>query len=245
MRFAVIDIETIPAQRLPEACVPKFDESSVKLGNLKDALKIRDKIDDARTEWESTLAKKMSLDPDCCQVVCVGTFDSETGFQVFRADHEVAETTLLIDVWWWIREHYHNRVPLVSFNGIGFDLPILHRRAMLQDVSIAPDMYQALTRRHEHNTDHFDLMWLLAGRNPFNGNLATKSLDYYLNRFGLGSKMEDWDGSKVYPAWQQGLFEQIAEYCRHDVEMTSRLFRRVSPWLIAPRKQQTDSIAAG
>jgi predicted PolB exonuclease-like 3'-5' exonuclease len=242
MRFAVLDIETIPNQDLPEGCIPQFDETSVKLGNLKDPFKIREKMQEARSEWESGLDKKMSLDPDLCQVVCAVGFDSEKGFETF-ASEEASDFHIGLNVWAWIRERYNNQVPLVSFNGIGFDLPVLQRRAMYQDVSVAPGMYQALTKRQEYNTDHYDLMLLLAGRNPFSGKLETKSLNYYLNRFGLGSKMDDWDGSKVYPAWKEGRMEEILKYCQHDVEMTMRLFMQVSPWLIAP-KIQTSFAAA-
>jgi hypothetical protein len=237
MDYAVLDIETIPDQALPEACIPKFDESEVKLGNLKDQLKIREKIEQARVGWEEDLGKKMSFDRDLCQLCCAVCHDSRSDtFTTYPATTPEMELDALVGVWGWIAERYHRHIPLVTFNGITFDLPILQRRAMIHDVSVAPGMYQDLTKRQEYNTAHFDLMQLLAGRNPFSGKIEAKGLNAYLSRFGLGAKTEGWDGSMVYPAWKEGRMEEILSYCRQDVEMTARLFERVRPWVIVPKK---------
>jgi predicted PolB exonuclease-like 3'-5' exonuclease len=64
--YLVFDIETIPNQN---RLAPEFDPESVKVGNLKDAAKIADKIAEAKTEWESGLSKKLSLDGDLCEIV--------------------------------------------------------------------------------------------------------------------------------------------------------------------------------
>jgi 3'-5' exonuclease len=244
VRFSCIDIETIPNQAIPEECVPKFDEASVKTGNLKDPVKIREAIQKARDEFEAGIEKRMSLDPDLCQIVCVVGFDSETGFEEFRAPDSDCELTALAVAWDWIRERYNDRVPIVSFNGIGFDVPILARRAMIQDISVAPGMLSDLTRRQEYNTFHHDLMQLLAHRNAFSGKLETKSLEYYLRLFGIGSKTEGWDGSSVYPAWKDGRMDEIVAYCRQDVEMTAKLYLRVMPWLVHSKKRFEDLSAA-
>lgn len=245
MDYAVLDIETIPDQRLPEACIPKFDEAKVKLGNLKDAFKVREKIEQARMEWEEDLGRQMSLDRDLCQLCCVVCYDSRNDtFTTYPAMTPDMELDALVGVWGWITEQYNQHIPLVTFNGLSFDLPILQRRAMIHDVSVPPGMYQDLTKRQEYNTAHFDLMQLMGGRNPFSGKMEVKKLNYYLNRFGLGSKTDGWDGSMVYPAWKEGRMQEILEYCRQDVAMTAKLFERVRPWLVAPRKSQNTVLSA-
>ena len=62
--WGTFDIETIPLPNLPEELRPKFDEASVKLGQLKDRFKIAEKIEEARAKHAADLDKTMSLDPD-------------------------------------------------------------------------------------------------------------------------------------------------------------------------------------
>jgi hypothetical protein len=237
--FYVIDIETIPAMDLPEDCIPKFDEESVKLGNLKDPFKIKEKIEEARLEFEAGLEKKMSLDPDLCQVCCFVAYGPATKQFVsdFARDRE-EEFELLDRAWAWIKTCLHERILLVSFNGLSFDLPVLQRRAMIQDVSVSASIMDALTRRYD-NKNHIDLMQALGGRDPFSGKMNFHGLDYYLKRFCLGSKLADWDGSKVYPAFKEGRFDEIVQYCKSDVLNTVALFERVYPWIVLPRAEET------
>jgi predicted PolB exonuclease-like 3'-5' exonuclease len=101
---------------------------------------------------------------------------------------------------------------------------------MLLDIYVPPSTVAALLKRYD-NTVHFDLMQVLAGRNPFSGKIEAKKLDFYLRRFGLGSKSDGWDGSMVYPAFKEGRHQEILEYCKRDVEMTAALFERVMPWV--------------
>jgi hypothetical protein len=84
-------------------------------------------------------------------------------------------------------------------------------------------------------------MQVLGGRNPFSGKPEFKSLNFYLNRFGIGSKSKGLvatdpeavdDGSMVYPAWRDGRMDDIVNYCRQDVLQTAELFKRIAPWVI-------------
>lgn len=234
LKYLCLDVETVPNQALPAECVPKFDESQVKTGNLKDPLKIREKIEEERARFDAEINKAMSTDPDLCQVVCVVAYESANLEQhVWYASSLDEETALLIDVWDRIRACYNDGVPLVTFNGMSFDVPVLLRRAMIEDIVVAPGMARQLLARQENNHHHYDLMQLLACRGPF--GTRYRGLDYYLQRFGIGAKLTGWDGSRVYPAWIEGRHAEIIEYCGQDVRQTAKLYERVAPWLIAPR----------
>jgi predicted PolB exonuclease-like 3'-5' exonuclease len=243
LTYAVLDIETIPRQSLPEGCKPEFDESEVKLGNLKDRFKIEEKINEAREKFLAGLDKKMATDPDFCQVVCmVGYQVPRKEFFVKFAKDEDAEYDLLHEAWNWIREQQNNQVPIVGFNSSSFDVPALIRCAMYQDVSVAPHLIENLMKRQDINHHHYDLMQRLAYRNPFSGKAETRGLNYYLKRFDLGGKLNGLDGSMVYPAWKEGRFQHIIDYCQHgDVTQTAALFERVAPWMI-PTKPKTEEI---
>jgi len=237
------DVETIKDQSLP------FDPESVSLGNLKDPVKIAYKIAEAEVEFnagEGQLSKAMATDPARCQVITfVGTLfdtsgvnpaDTTNSFQWGINDNawDNPEEYVVHHGWKFVIDCYNNRIPLVSFNGIGFDLPVMHFAAMRLDVSVPNVMYRALMNRWEGNLHHFDLMLMLT--NWQKERMKGSNLDFFLRRFGIGQKTEGMDGSKVGPAFLAGKYQEILEYCKEDVLNTCKLFTRVAPWVV-PAKE--------
>ncbi len=122
---------------------------------------------------------------------------------------------------------------IVSWNGGGFDLPVLHYRGMLHGVS-APrywdmgDGNYADSRDFKWNnyisryhTRHLDLMDLLA---LYNGR-ANAPLDDLAKLFGFPGKL-GMDGGKVWEAWQGGQIADIRDYCETDVINTYLVYNR-------------------
>jgi predicted PolB exonuclease-like 3'-5' exonuclease len=245
-KYLVLDIETIPAQSLPEGCVPVFDETQVKLGVLKDRFKIEAKIEEERMKFESDISKRMSLDPDLCEVCAVVTLDSTTGYTTGAwTSVGMNDFDVVYETWDKIRSAHSNNVPIVTFNGKSFDIPVLVRRAMFLDISVAPGMVADLLnpRRYYSSTQHhIDLMEILGMRNAFSGRPEFKSLAYYLRRFEIGEKMEGMTGADVYPLWKEGSYSKIVDYCSQDVLKTRDLYERVSPWLVATKPVEADDI---
>jgi predicted PolB exonuclease-like 3'-5' exonuclease len=118
---------------------------------------------------------------------------------------------------------------LVSWNGGGFDLPVLHYRALVH--GIAGCCYWDLgdnNRDFKYNnylgrfhTRHIDLMDLLAGYQ----NRAWAPLTEIAQLCGLPGKL-GMDGSKVYEAYKRGEIGAIRDYCETDVANTYLLFQR-------------------
>ena len=122
---------------------------------------------------------------------------------------------------------------LVSWNGGGFDLPVLHYRALRHGVA-APRYWDlgdgdyADSRDFKWNnyisryhTRHLDLMDLLA---LYNGR-ANAPLDELAKLLGFPGKL-GMDGSKVWEAWQAGQIADIRDYCETDVVNTYLVFNR-------------------
>jgi predicted PolB exonuclease-like 3'-5' exonuclease len=131
-----------------------------------------------------------------------------------------------------------------GFNILSFDFPVLHRRAMIEDIGVAPLMAQNLMRRQEYNRHSLDLMQLLGRLNPFSGrNDTINNLDYYLARYGLGEKSAH--GSDVWPMFQAGKHQEILDYCVDDVNCEAALFERVAPWIVVPRNESIEKPAIG
>jgi hypothetical protein len=118
---------------------------------------------------------------------------------------------------------------LVSWNGCGFDLPVLHYRALLHGIA-APRYWETgeddasfrwnnyLSRYHYRHTD---LMDVLAGYQP----RANAPLDEVAAMLGLPGKM-GMSGAKVWDAYLAGDIAGIRNYCETDVLNTYLVYLR-------------------
>lgn len=118
---------------------------------------------------------------------------------------------------------------LISWNGGGFDLPVLHYRGLINQVNACCywDMGEDdkdfkwnnyISRYHAR---HLDLMDLLA---MFNGR-ANAPLDDLAKLCGFPGKL-GMDGSKVWDAYKAGKIEEIRNYCETDVANTHLVYLR-------------------
>jgi len=132
-----------------------------------------------------------------------------------------------------IQRFYHGiekyKPTLVSWNGSGFDLPVLHYRALYHGIS-APSYWET----GEHQSDfrwnnylnryhyrHMDLMDILAAYQ----SKAYAPLDDIAVLLGFPGKM-GMSGDKVYDAFQAGNLKSIRNYCETDVLNTYGVYLR-------------------
>lgn len=116
---------------------------------------------------------------------------------------------------------------LVSWNGSGFDLPVLHYRALLHGVEAATyweigeneSAFRWNNYLNRFHYRHLDLMDVLAGYQ----NKAFAPLDEIACMLGLPGKM-GMSGSKVWEAFQAGELQAIRHYCETDVLNTYGVF---------------------
>jgi predicted PolB exonuclease-like 3'-5' exonuclease len=127
----------------------------------------------------------------------------------------------------WEGWRKYNRPTLVTFNGRGFDLPLLELCAFRYGVQI-PDWFAEDARsfdqpRYRYNMSaHLDLHeWLTnSGASRFNGGLSLAA-----NLIGKPGKM-DVAGHMVQDLWDAGRAAEIHDYCRGDVLDTYFIFLR-------------------
>lgn len=118
---------------------------------------------------------------------------------------------------------------LVSWNGRGFDLPVLHYRALLHGIEAAHywDVGEEDRESRWNNYisrfhwRHIDLMDVLSGYQP----RATAPLDAIATLVGLPGKM-GMSGSQVWDAYQKGDIRGIRHYCETDALNTYLLYLR-------------------
>ena len=118
---------------------------------------------------------------------------------------------------------------LVSWNGSGFDLPVLHYRGLRHGVEASKywDMgeddreYKWNNYISRYHMRHLDLMDLLAMYTPKNN----APLDALAKLCGFPGKL-GMDGSQVYAQYQDGRLEDIRRYCETDVMNTYLVYCR-------------------
>ncbi|WP_127477268.1 3'-5' exonuclease [Sulfurivermis fontis] len=118
---------------------------------------------------------------------------------------------------------------LVSWNGSGFDLPVLHYRALLHGIQ-APRYWETgdedqsfrwnnyINRYHYRHTDVMDVLAGYQAR-------ANAPLDEVATMLGFPGKM-GMSGDKVWDAFQAGDLAGIRNYCETDVLNTFLVYLR-------------------
>ena len=113
---------------------------------------------------------------------------------------------------------------IVSWNGGGFDLPVLHYRGLIHGATAPrywdlgdgdyPDSREFKWNNYisRYHTRHLDLMDLLAMYQP----RASVRLDELARLIGFPGKL-GMDGSKVWQAWLAGGMSDVRDYCETDV----------------------------
>src|SRR5262249_9335633 len=111
---------------------------------------------------------------------------------------------------------------LVSFNGRGFDLPVLELAALRHGCRI-PRYFTAGFRDQSSDAAHYDLYDFLT-----NGGTYGLRGGFHLlaQLIGLPGKGE-LDGGSVQALWESGRLAEIHAYCRRDVIQTYFLFLRL------------------
>lgn len=118
---------------------------------------------------------------------------------------------------------------LVSWNGGGFDLPVLNYRALKHGIQ-APRYWEVGDNDRDfkwnnyqsrYHWRHVDLMDVLASYNP----RANAKLDDIAGMLGFPGKL-GMSGDKVWDKFQEGGIGEIRDYCETDVLNTWLVFLR-------------------
>ena len=157
-----IDLETIPN---PDA-LAAMPEPEVKLGNVKDPDKIAAKIEEAK----AAQVEKAALNPLTARIASyaiVGETGGERSEYCEVIDAEADDEGEIRIVQSVMDVLGGEETRLITWNGIGFDLPMLYRRAMI--LGVDPRDFQAppLTVWTFQTNRHYDLMQIWGGWRVF------------------------------------------------------------------------------
>ena len=162
------------------------------------------------------------------RVVAIGcAFRDAQGFRVRCLGTEQDGEAKLIADFFRLIDRYTPQ--LVSWNGGGFDLPVLHYRALIHGVPASRYWEMGEDDRDfkwnnyisRYHVRHLDLMDLLSMYQP----RATAPLDEIAKLAGYAGKL-GMDGASVWSTYQQGGLRQIRAYCETDVVNTFLVYTR-------------------
>lgn len=148
-------------------------------------------------------------------------------FKVWTLGDENASEAEIIQRFYDGIEKYTPQI--VSWNGGGFDLPVLHYRGLINGVNASRywDLGEDdkdfkwnnyISRYHMRHTDLMDVMAMYNAR-------ANAPLDEIAKLCGFPGKL-GMDGSKVWDAYKEGKLAEIRDYCETDVANTHLIFLR-------------------
>lgn len=217
-----IDIETIPA-----GDKPKVEDLKIPGTYKKPESILAWKNDPERLTEIEEVYRKTALDPWTGQICCIAwkLIDDDGGDEEVKSLFGKDEKFLLMEL--EMNLHNYERKQLdkmtvshwVGHNIKSFDIPYLYLRAAKYGLKwlqqIIPNGFQ-----RDRIVDTMELCAVTARMTPD----KYVSLDKALRFFGLNGK-GDIDGSMVYDLYKEGRYQEIAAYCREDVERVIELHK--------------------
>ncbi|MEY3470813.1 MAG: hypothetical protein RLZZ223_163 [Candidatus Parcubacteria bacterium] len=195
----------------------------------------------ADTEEQQELIKTtLGLYPLTGEIVAIGLYDPEKDIRSVylqapdgsledRYEKEGVhylvgtEAEILEKFWATIRKYS----TFVTFNGRAFDCPYILMRSAFHKIKPTKNLIPYRYSDKEH-VDLFDQLTFYNTTKKFN-------LDYFCKRFGIISpKSEGVTGLDVPALFEQGKYQQIAEYCMRDVIATGELFQIWKTYIKSP-----------
>ena len=128
----------------------------------------------------------------------------------------------MVKIFWDDIEYKYKEASLVTFNGRGFDVPLLELMAFRYGYTIKRHMKDKFGSRFRFGTRHIDIHDWLSNYSAIRMNGGLNLLAKILGKPG---KMEA-KGDAVYDMYSAGKLKEINEYCMHDVLDTYFVFLR-------------------
>lgn len=199
-----LDIETIPAKE-------KVKSTAVSLA-LQKAKKYGKKPQSASKE---ALYRLTAISGDFGQIFCIGYAINNGQVQMIKGSESV-----ILKEWWQVA----GKADLfVGHNVMDFDLRFIYKRSIINKIKPA-EKHLNLSFARYRNFPIYDTMreWEKWSQNYISLDTLAKALDLQT------SKSSGIDGSKVFDHYLKGKYKQIYDYCMRDVELTRKIYKRMT-----------------
>ena len=218
IQYLVFDIET------------RVDKQLVKeVYDPEDSLTLEQAYDTARDQILEKSGQQSDFFPVPFHIpIAISTLHADENYRIralgcFGADR-FTEAEMILKFW----QTFETAQTLITFNGRGFDLPVLETRALKHGVSL-PRYFGTGQARNTYRGSrysdayHIDLCDYLSN---FGAAYRRNSLNVLAKLIGLPGKYTI-AGEDVEYLFRQGRLKEINQYCMTDVLQTYLLFLRV------------------
>lgn len=201
------DIETIPsADEDKDSHLEILKKKNASAGSAQ-AGKVKKTDDEVHinTSFEGTFGR----------ICCIGIIKEGDNGIIQREVFSGTEKEMLTNFW----KAASDVDRFIGHNIWGFDLPFIYKRSIINKVKTRP-----LNFARYRNLPIYDTMmeWELWNMK------SMQKLDTLAKVLGLPTSKDEMDGSMVWPYFQQGKIEEICKYCMKDVELTRKVFYRMT-----------------
>jgi len=204
MKKMFLDIETIPAGGNNLEKLKDIFESKKKKyeeANLKFGKKFTDFV--SQTNFSGSFGR----------ILCIGyAIDNE------EVDILTGPEEKMLEEFWRLAK---NTDLFIGHNVMDFDLRFIYQRSIIHQVQPTRDLSFA---RYRNNPIYDTLReWQKWG-----GGNGYDSLDALAKALDLPSSKQGIDGSQVYKFYQMGKLEEIYIYCKADVALTRKIYKKMT-----------------
>lgn len=191
-------------------------------GNLKKAETIAEWEKNDKPKAVAEAIAKTSLDGGLGHIICIGYAINDEPAQTFTGK----ESWIITEFFRVVTERHkdnrqlsHEFPKFVGHNITGFDMRFLWQRAVVLGIP-RPPIIPFNAKPWDAQIGDTMSMW-----NPERERRT--SLDKLCKILGVKSPKGDLDGSKVWDYYRDGRIDEIADYCRGDVEATRSCYLKM------------------
>jgi predicted PolB exonuclease-like 3'-5' exonuclease len=215
VKYLVFDIESVPDGELIKKVRYPREEISTAEAIAKYQAELLESSDGVSNFIPVTFQYPVSL--------CIAKVAEDFSLkEIVSLDDPEFRASEIARKFWFGCETLYKNASLVTFNGRGFDIPLMELMAYRYGITAKRHFTDKFGTRFRHGTKHIDLQEFLSNYTAIRMNGGLNLLAKVLGKPG---KMET-KGSEVYELYCEGKFAQINDYCSHDVLDTYFVFLR-------------------
>ncbi len=215
VKYLVFDVESVPDARLIKKV--KYPEEDL------------DEVSAVR-KYQSEILESSNGTTDFIPVtfqypisICIAKLREDfTLIDIVSLDKPHFRPSEMVRLFWHGVENLYDHASLVTFNGRGFDIPLLELMAFRYGFTVKRHFRDKWAGRNRFSTKHIDLQDWLSNYNAIRMNGGLNLLAKVLGKPGKMSTK----GDEVYDIFLEGRISDINDYCIHDVLDTYFIFLR-------------------
>jgi len=215
IKYLVFDIESIPDAKL----IRKVKYPDMGLEDSDAIVRFQEEILTNSNGSSYFIPVTFQLPVSICIALVRHDYSIADIISLDEPEFRTAEMTRMF---WELVEKKYKDASLVTFNGRGFDVPLMELMAFRYGYTASRHFKDKFAGRYRFGTKHIDVHdWL----SNYNAVRMQGGLNLLAKVLGKPGKMGT-SGDDVYDLYRESNFERINQYCIHDVLDTYFVFLR-------------------